>query len=467
MDRRTFLVGAFSGASLLALSACTSPEPTPTPTALPPSPPATTGVPAPSAFHRSAWTQDPYSLGATSYLPVDATPGDRTALGQSVDNKMFFAGEATSTDHAGTVAGAHASGMRVADEVASIAPSGDRIAVIGAGLSGAVAARQLAAAGYDVVVLEARDRVGGRISSLTGDEWPFAVEEGAAVVNDVVESPILGELTALGVTTELLGSVDEVRRSDGVVLEEPSNVASTVTNAVEWARESDGDTSLRDAINTVDLTGQNSEPGSSEITSARWLQHYVDTTVTLTVGADITEVSARYGWVADDSPRRVVVGEYTAIITNALDGLDVRLSSAVVQVTTSQESVGLRFATGESLTVDRVIVTVPLGVLKSDGIVFDPELPQSHQSAIATLGVALRESVILRFDEAFWDTEATQWAVVSDELPITRWVSLMPLTGEAVLIGSVAAAHAARWAELDDDAVQAEALASLEPFVAA
>ena len=46
-----------------------------------------------------------------------------------------------------------------------------QIAVVGAGLAGLAAARRVAAAGYFVVVLEARDRVGGRVANQSiGDD---------------------------------------------------------------------------------------------------------------------------------------------------------------------------------------------------------------------------------------------------------------------------------------------------------
>src|SRR5207237_1034826 len=65
------------------------------------------------------WHDDPFSLGAYSYLPVDGLE-DQEALAQPLDDKLFFAGEATSVGHIGTVHGALQSGQRAAREILNI-----------------------------------------------------------------------------------------------------------------------------------------------------------------------------------------------------------------------------------------------------------------------------------------------------------------------------------------------------------
>ena len=61
--------------------------------------------------------------------------------------------------------GALASGLRAAAEVLATAPPGP-VGGVGAGVAGLGAARDLVAAGRPVVVLEARDRIGGRVWSV-------------------------------------------------------------------------------------------------------------------------------------------------------------------------------------------------------------------------------------------------------------------------------------------------------------
>ena len=108
---------------------------------------------------------------------------------------------------------------------------------------------------------------------------------------------------------------------------------------------------------------------------------------------------------------------------------------------------------------------MPLGVLKSDTITFDPVLPFSHRAAINSLGMGLQEKMILRFDKPFWSTDATVWTIVGDDVAYPLWYNMLALTGEPILIGVLGADAALRQAKASDsDALQA-ALASLEPFV--
>ena len=119
------------------------------------------------------WRADPWARGAYSYLAPGASSTTRRTLAQPVDDRIFFAGEATDLDHPATVHGALASGRRAAAEVLGTAPPGP-IVVVGAGVAGLGAARDLVAAGRPVVVLEARDRIGGRV---------WSVDMGDAVVD--------------------------------------------------------------------------------------------------------------------------------------------------------------------------------------------------------------------------------------------------------------------------------------------
>ncbi|MCU1438006.1 MAG: oxidoreductase [Naasia sp.] len=449
---------------MLVLAACT-PTPRPRPTASTPLPTPTTGfaVPRPAGMLRSGWTADPFARGASSFVAVGSAPEHRQTLRAALDDRIFFAGEATSDDQPGTVAGALDSGSRAATEVETLTRGSERIAVIGAGAAGAAAARRLFDAGHAVTVLEARDRVGGRISTVRDDEWPAPIELGAAWVRGGDVESLSARLARLGVATAASPTEDGVLRvtPDGALVDGSGDAAAAVDEALGWARDRAADVSIADAL-TGSGAGEVSDAGAPS--PAARLAAALRLDLGLPVGAPAEEASA---WYTDPGPAvfagELVLGGYDAVVADLLDGIDVWLGSPVTGLSYNDSGVSVRLSTGEALSVDRVVVTVPLGVLKDEGLQFDPPLPFAKRGAIAELGVGDLETVALRFDEPFWDTDAIAWSIVGDA-DFPEWVNLEPLTGEPVLLGLVGAAAARDFADLDDAGVLERALTSLAAF---
>jgi monoamine oxidase len=74
-------------------------------------------IPEPVGHLVTRWNQDPFSLGSYSYVPVGSKQSLRRQIGIPVENRVFFAGEATSQFFPATVHGAFLSGVRSAYEI--------------------------------------------------------------------------------------------------------------------------------------------------------------------------------------------------------------------------------------------------------------------------------------------------------------------------------------------------------------
>ncbi|WP_460796042.1 flavin monoamine oxidase family protein [Microbacterium sp. GXF0217] len=451
MTRRTLLIGAGVGAMSVLLASCTpEPTPTPTPTRTPTDPPPTFAGPAPTHSMRSTWSTDPFSRGGVSFTPVGAQPSLRQALADPIEQRLFFAGEATDAHAPGTMRGAIRSGERAAIELRTRAAAGERIAVVGAGLAGAVAAGRLAADGAAVTVFEARDRLGGRIDSRVDDAWPLPVQLGGWMLSG--DDTDLRERFAT-IDTRLLDLVDtDWRSSDGPV--DPFD-AAVVSRALEAAQAQPADIAVANALTAAGVDTE--DPALAALLA----------TVTAASGADADVQSSWFPPALPPESYAAPSADLTAFVESLLEGLEVSLSSPVTRVAYDDTGVSLRLGTGESLSFDRVVLTVPLGVLQHGGIEFSPALPFTHRGAIAELGVGAIETIWLRFDEAFWDTEAALWHVVDGDALIRTWFNLAPGTGEPVLVGLVGGEAAEEFAELGDQDAVVAALASLAPFIPA
>jgi len=336
--------------------------------------------------------------------------------------------------------------------------------VIGAGIAGATAARALSDSGFDVVVVEARDRVGGRIDTRDDDSWPFPVELGAA---SVAGDDLDDLLRTNDVGTVSLDTGTETRTLDGAVLP-PSTVGpDAVTTAVDWARAQPADNSLASALSASGASDLSTAPSADGVSPSDELAHYLETAIASEYGANSFRLSAQYGLdrTGIAAGNALVVGGLDQVVRTALDDLDVLLSSIVIRIAYDDDGVSLRLGTGESMSVDRVVVTVPIGVLQAGTIEFDPPLPDATSASIEALGMGSLEQLWLRFDAPFWSTDATVLSVVDETSEIAEWINLMPATGQPILVGLTAAEDVPVILKQSDDEFIEAALLTLVPFV--
>jgi monoamine oxidase len=164
--------------------------------------------------------------------------------------------------------------------------------------------------------------------------------------------------------------------------------------------------------------------------------------------------------------QRVFPGGYGQLADRLAEGLPVQLNTAVTALSLrAPDHVAVDTASGRWRAA-KVIVTVPLGVLKSSAIEFDPPLPAAHTSAIERLGFGRFEKLVLRFDTAFWDD--VDQIQVSGRLgePFSGWYNLARVTGAPALMalnGGVAAAAVGEMTVGSQSDLASEVLAGIYP----
>jgi len=462
VTRRRVLQVGIGAAAGLTLAACsddeisTRPRTTSSTTA---APGPNTVVPQPAGMVRTSWSTDPWTLGSYSFLGVGATPQLRATLAQPLSGGVLhLAGEHVAAKSPATVHGAAESGDAAADSILDDVDGPERVVVIGAGIAGATVARRLVDEGHDVVVVEGRNRVGGRLDTVRPPGWKFPVERGANWVHDVQASSLRQDLADLDVRTVPFGYTESVLGADGTAV--PPDTADAgperaLDTALDWAEDQDADCSLSTALLRSGATADPAE-----------LERFLRSEIVTEFGADPGELSAWEGLgEGTEGDDLLVVGGYSQLVQDLLDGIPTELGWPVATVAHGPDGVMVTAADGRTVTGDRVVVTLPLGVLKADAVGFDPPLPAGHRDAVDQLSMGVLDKVWLRWDERWWGDHGEQWTRTAPaDDPYVEWFDLAGPTGQPVLLGLVGGSMARTWATRTDDEVTAAALASLQTF---
>ena len=83
---------------------------------------------------------------------------------------------------------------------------------------------------------------------------------------------------------------------------------------------------------------------------------------------------------------------------------------------------------------DAAVITVPLGVLKSNTIKFEPKLPDWKQDAISNLGVGIENKIVLHFEKVFWPNVEFLGVVAETSYGCSYFLNLHKATGHSVLV---------------------------------
>jgi monoamine oxidase len=347
------------------------------------------------------------------------------------------------------------------------------VLVIGAGAAGLAAARTLADAGRRIIVLEARNRLGGRV--WTTEFAGLPLDLGAGWMHGYESNPLSERARQAGVTlrpsdTILLGGELALYAMDGrrLTADEQAEVearfeeleAALDERAEAHAESGQPDISLQAAFDT--LRAERGWPPES----VRALNYKLNSEVEHEYSGDLSEMSL-LNWDDDQTP--VVLGAHDAlpeggwwpILEPAARGLDVRLRHIVSRIEHSEAGVTVTTDRG-AFTAPRAVITLPLGVLKAGAITFAPALPERKQAAIRLLGMGVLNKLVLKFPRVFWPANVDWLGYVAEQRGRwAEWLDLSKHLGQPVLVGFNAAAYGREVEALSDEQTVAEGLAVL------
>ncbi|KPF71599.1 hypothetical protein IP69_05325 [Bosea sp. AAP35] len=259
------------------------------------------------------------------------------------------------------------------------------VIIIGAGAAGLAAAHDLKAAGRRAIVLEARDRVGGR--AFTDTSLGPAYDAGAMFIHWAERNPWVQIARDLGIATpgESWGGGFRVFADGRPMADADRQKRRGAFGQIDRRLET-VDLTKRD-LSVKDLLGDLG-PDLAPIASSGLL---------LSIGEESDRISARdYQrlWSGDDL---LVPSGYGHLVARHGAGLDIRLNQPASEIRWDGPGVAVTTPSG-TLRANACIVTVPVGVLKAGAIRFTPELPARNRDALDGIGMGALTKIALKVE---------------------------------------------------------------------
>lgn len=331
------------------------------------------------------------------------------------------------------------------------------VLVVGAGASGLMAAWEIALTGRSVAVIEAKDRLGGRILTITQNG--LALELGAEFIHG--DLPFTQQLLqkAGAKTVKVKGSFWQ--HKDGQ-LSEQEDFIEDYGDLEKNFKSLDSDKSVAGFLQE--------ELKAEKYVDLRFsLQNYVEGYY----AADTAKAStlALCEELTNGGGEQYRVEGGYVMLVNFLEeqcrkhGVKFYTEQPVTQLHWKKDGV-VAVTEKSSFSGTKALVTVPMGVLQKDEITFFPALPQVKR-AVQKLGFGHVVKVVMKFERAFWkETSLTDGRDLSDlcflfsEEQIPTWWAHYP-KDDSVLIGWLGGPRAEAMQDLSKEEIVAKALSSL------
>ncbi len=270
------------------------------------------------------------------------------------------------------------------------------VVVVGAGMAGVTAARALAAGGARVIVLEATNRVGGRVQTVR-DFADVPIETGAEFVHGV-GAATWGDVRAAGLRVQSVPYSRSWFTGGGGTRWLPLHLLHPgVWRSFDilWSLHR-----LRgDDMSAASFIAEKGYRGRA--------RELAQLTLTAHLPGGVEEVGVK-GLAADgvlhleEGVNHRVIDGYDLLPQHVATGLDIRFGCPVAMIAWGTDGVEITLQDGRTFSGRAAISTIPHGVLAAGTVAFKPSLPESKNDAIKRIATGPVAKVLLSFDERFW-----------------------------------------------------------------
>jgi monoamine oxidase len=354
-------------------------------------------------------------------------------------------------------------GMLEDEEETAVSPQKfERIIVIGAGMAGLAAAKTLVEMGYQVQVLEARKRIGGRV--WTSREWPdIPLDMGASWIHGIRGNPITELAKQVGAETAVTDYDNHFVYENGRLIpdDQIARLETQLETLLELAAEVDADADADMPLQqAVDVALAEMELSQQDI---RRLQFALNSAIEHEYAADVGELSLfEWDYGEEFGGDDVLFPQgYDQIVKGLARGLAINLSQVVGKIAYDANGVTITTNQGE-FKADRVVVTLPLGVLQQGTVMFDPPLPAEKTAVIHALGMGVLNKAYFQFPQPFWDVDADLIGHMADKKGVwAEFLNIYKYTGQPVLLGFNAGEYGRFIESWSDEEIVADGMVAL------
>ncbi|HEU4632690.1 MAG TPA: NAD(P)/FAD-dependent oxidoreductase [Flavisolibacter sp.] len=268
------------------------------------------------------------------------------------------------------------------------------VLIIGAGASGLMAALELVQTGKKIAIVEARNRVGGRIHTASDNRFSIPLEMGAEFVHGNLE---LTQLLLKKANAKYFRLSGDMWQSEKGRLQKQEDFIEDYSELEKKFKE------LKEDIPVAEFIKQSLQ-GKPYEDLRTTLQNYVEGYYAADTARASTKALCEELATSDDEQYRID-GGYKSLVDYLCREAEQKgcfffLSQPVEKIYWSENAADVK-TVSHTFSATKVLITVPLGILQSEQILFSPAIDEKINAA-QQLGFGPVIKTILQFKNAFW-----------------------------------------------------------------